>query len=104
MSAEEDAGEAEAAQGFDRGAEAGLVLLRAVARRTVGAKLAKGQVTAENGESRLAEGFSEGDEERCLAVGSGAVRENEALFRRCGVMEEAADRRGGIVLKCGGGR
>lgn len=105
MAAEEDTGRTETAHRFDSGAEAGLIPRGAVARRTMGAKLAEGQVAAEDGEASLAEGVSEGDEERGLAVGAGAMGEDEAEFRgRGGAMEETLDGRiGGRVAElCGG--
>ena len=66
--------------------------------------MAKREVATEDGESGLAEGFGEGDEERRLAVGAGAVREDEAGFRERGwAVEEAADGRIGLRVTEGGG-
>jgi hypothetical protein len=106
MATEDDAGEAELAESIHGGAESGLILGGAVVGRSVRTKLAEGQVAAEDGEAGLAESFGEGDEERALAVGSGAVGEDKAGPRvgagGLGAMEETADGRiGSGVVKSG---
>jgi len=55
----------------------------------MGAQLAKGQIAAENGQSRGAEGICQGDEERRIAVRACAVRQDKAIcsLARRGVQE-----------------
>lgn len=97
MAAEEDAGEIEIAEGLNRGAEAGLILLGAVVGWPVRAELAEGQIAAKHGNAGLAEGIGEGDQEGRLAVGSCSVGQDNASIRRSGgAMEEARDGRFGV--------
>lgn len=81
--------------GRDGGFESLLVACRTARWRwTVGARLAKGQIAAEDGESGVAERGGEGDEERRVAVRARAVGQDEGFAGRIGrEMEEAADGR-----------
>jgi hypothetical protein len=51
VSAEEESGQAEAAEGLNSGAQTCLILIGTVAGRSVGAELAEGQIAAKDGES-----------------------------------------------------
>lgn len=55
-------------------------------------QLAKGQIAAEHRDSLLSECVGQRDQQRRVAVGSGAVREDEAVGRSlCGNVQESAD-------------
>jgi hypothetical protein len=84
-----------APQGRDGRFESLLIAFRAAALwRPVRARLAKGQFTAQNGPSGVAERACECDQERRVAVRSGAMGEDEGIAGRIGrEMKEAAHRR-----------
>ena len=66
-----------AAHRLDGGLQSLLVSFGASAgRRTLRARLAEGKIATEDGEARCGEGFGEGDQERSIAVCSGAVGED----------------------------
>ena len=93
MAAEEDAARSLPAHGRNRRSESLLVALRAAAlRRPVRARLAEGKVAAQDSPSRRAESVRQGDEERGVAVRSGAVGQDEAIPGGSGrEMQEAAN-------------
>ncbi len=85
------------AHDFDGRAETRLVLRGGVVGRPMRALLAEGEIAAKDGESGGGEGLGEGDEQRGLAVGAGAVSENEGGVGDCRsrFVEEAAHGRVG---------
>jgi hypothetical protein len=78
---------------FDGRSKSLLVSFRASARRwTLGARLAEWEIAAEDGESRCAEGFGESDQQRSIAVCSGAVGQYQAIAAALrGLVEETAN-------------
>lgn len=91
MSAEEDAARDEGANEFNGAAQSLLVALGTAARgRSVGAKLAEGEIAAEYEKSGGTARFGEGGEQRRAAVGPSAMGEDEGVCgRRVGAVEES---------------
>ena len=93
MAAEINAAGKMAAHRLDGGSESLLIWFGASARRRpVGARLAEGEIAAEDGEAGRGEGFRQGDEQQGVAVCSCSVGEDEAI--RCvgrRVVEDSAN-------------
>ena len=102
MAAEEDVACRLAAHRGEGGLDSLLIAFCASARwRAVRARLAEGQIAAEDCDARVAECGREGNEERGVAIGSGAVGEDKSVAGRIGgEMQEAANGRG--VWRIGG--